>query len=140
MYKKFDEFSIIWENGQGAFSCPPTWLLQYQCMEIFKTLNSRNFCIYWCINLKLAEIFQNGVIYVVLKFFPKTRKFRFLMTSLQTKNKTIAAIKFHSIELDFKDGVSQMQQLHILLRGIIPIISFNEYNQHLHPKRLTLAI
>ena len=30
-------------------------------MEIFKTLNNHNFCIYWCINLKLAEIYQNGV-------------------------------------------------------------------------------
>ena len=29
------------------------------CIEIFKTLNNRNFYIYWCINLKLAEIFQN---------------------------------------------------------------------------------
>ena len=30
----------------------------------------------------------------------------------------IAAIKFHNIELGFKERVSQMQQLHILLRGI----------------------
>ena len=35
---------------------------------------SRNFCIYWCIDLKLAEIFQRGVIYVVLKFCPKLRE------------------------------------------------------------------
>ena len=31
-------------------------------MEIFKTLNSCNFCIYWCIDLKPAEIFQNRAI------------------------------------------------------------------------------
>ena len=30
---------------------------QYKCMEIFKNLN---FCIYWCIGLKLAEIFQTS--------------------------------------------------------------------------------
>ena len=38
------------------------------CMEILKTLNSRNFCIYWCIDLKLAGIFLNGVVYIVFYF------------------------------------------------------------------------
>ena len=47
------------------------------CMEIFKTLNSRNFSIYWCIDLKLAEIFQNGVIYIVLKFVQKIGNSKF---------------------------------------------------------------
>ena len=56
-------------------------------MEIFKTLNSRNFCIYWCNDLKRAQIFKNGVIYIVLKFCPKNRLFKFLMTSLQTMNR-----------------------------------------------------
>ena len=44
-------------------------------MEIFKTLNSRKFCIYWCIDLKVkrAETFKNGVIYILLKFCPKNR-------------------------------------------------------------------
>ena len=51
--------------GWWAFSCPPTWLALYKCMEIFKTLDSRNFYIYLCINLKLAKIFQNGAIYIV---------------------------------------------------------------------------
>ena len=46
-------------------SYPQTWLPQYKCMEIFKTLNSHNFCIFWCIYLKLAEIFQNEVIHCV---------------------------------------------------------------------------
>ena len=79
-------YYVIWEMGWGAFSFPPTRLPQYKCMEIFKTLNSRNFCIYWCIDLKLAYIFQNGVVYIVLKFCPKSRLFKFLMTSLQTIN------------------------------------------------------
>ena len=64
---------VIWENGLGTFSCPPSWLPEYKCMEIFKTLNIRNFCIYWCIDLKPAEIFQNRAIYIVLKFCPKDR-------------------------------------------------------------------
>ena len=66
-------YYVICENGLGAFSCPPSWLPQYKCMEIFKTLNSRKFCIYQCIDLKLAEIYQNGVIYIVLKFCQKKR-------------------------------------------------------------------
>ena len=71
--KEVGEFSIMLYGKMGwrAFSCPPAWLLQNKCMEIFKNLNSRNVCIYWCINLKLAEIFKNGVIYIVLKFCPK---------------------------------------------------------------------
>ena len=55
-------------------------------MGIFSTSNSRNFCVYWSIDLKLAEILQNGVIYTVLKFCPKNRQLKFLMTSLQTMN------------------------------------------------------
>ena len=51
----------IWENGLVGFLLP----ISYKCIEIFKTLNSRNFCIYWCINMILAEIFQNEVIYIV---------------------------------------------------------------------------
>ena len=53
-------YYVIWENRLGAFSCATTWLPQYKCVEIFKTLNNRNFCIYWCIDLKLVEILQNG--------------------------------------------------------------------------------
>ena len=56
-------------------------------MGIFNTLNSRNFCIFWFIDLKLAGIFQNGVIYIVLKFCPKNCQFKFLMTSLETMNR-----------------------------------------------------
>ena len=52
---------MIWENG----------LAQYKCMEIFKTLNSRNFCVYWCVNLKLAEISKNRIICIVLKICKK---------------------------------------------------------------------
>ena len=26
---------VMWENGLGAFFCPPAWLLQYTCTEIF---------------------------------------------------------------------------------------------------------
>ena len=39
--------------------------------------------------------------------------------SYKTIKLYIAAIKFHNIELDFEDRVSQMQQLHILVRGIM---------------------
>ena len=52
----------------------------------FKTLNSRYFSICWCIDLKLAEIFQNGVICIVKVLSKKNRLFKFLMTSLQTTN------------------------------------------------------
>ena len=65
--KEVSEFSM--RKWAGGVLLPTTiWLPQYERMEIFKTLNSRNFCIYWCIDLKLAEIFQYGVIYIVLKF------------------------------------------------------------------------
>ena len=87
--KEAGEFSIMLYGKMGcrlgAFSCPPTWLPRYKCMEVFKTLNSHNFCIFWCIYLKLAEIFQNEVIYIVLKLYPRNRLFKFLM-SLQTMN------------------------------------------------------
>ena len=70
--KKLENFLLRYMGKwAGAFSCSPSWLPQYKCIEIFKTLNSRNFCIHWCIDLKLAEIFQNGVIYVVFKFCKK---------------------------------------------------------------------
>ena len=62
--KEVGEFSIVLYRKM-AFSCPPTWLPQYKCMDIFKTLNSRNFCIYWHIDRKHAEMFQNGVIYIL---------------------------------------------------------------------------
>ena len=88
MGKKKLKNSLLCNIGKwaGAFSCPTTWLSQYKCMEIFKTLNSCNFHIYLCIDLKLAEILRNGANYIVLKFCPKNRKFKFLMTSLQTMN------------------------------------------------------
>ena len=41
------------------------WLLQHKCMQIFRKLNSRNSCIYWYVDLKLTNTFQNGVIYFV---------------------------------------------------------------------------
>ena len=34
----------------------------------FVTLNNYNSCIYSCIDLKPAEVFQNGVLYLVQKF------------------------------------------------------------------------
>ena len=34
-----------------------------------RNMNSLNFCTCWSIELKLAEIFQNEFIYIVLKFF-----------------------------------------------------------------------
>ena len=72
MAKEVAEFSIILFGKMGcwAFFCPRRlpWLPQYKCMEIFRTLNNRYFCIYWYIDLKLAEIFQNGLLYILLKF------------------------------------------------------------------------
>ena len=50
--KKLENFLLCYVGKwAGAFS----WLPQYKCMEIL-------------IDLKLAEIFQNGVIYIVFKF------------------------------------------------------------------------
>ena len=60
--KSFGPTKTKWENRLGMFSCLPTWLPQYRCMEIFNILNSRNFYIHWYMDLKLTEIFQNGVI------------------------------------------------------------------------------
>ena len=62
--KEVGEFSVMLHGKMSwsRFSCPPTWLPQYKCMKIFKTLNSCNFYVHWCMDLKLAEIFQNGVI------------------------------------------------------------------------------
>ena len=65
-------------------------------MEIFKTLNSRTFYIYWCIGLKLEKIFQNGVIYIALKFYPKNRQLRFLMMSLQIMKEELVAVAIDS--------------------------------------------
>ena len=60
-----------------------------------------------------------------IESFPVSQKGLSLFTTHLTRSvsyKTIklyiAAIKFYNIELGFKDKVSQMQQLHILLRGI----------------------
>ena len=39
--------------------------LQYKCIEIFKSLNSFTSCIYWYIDLKLAEPFQSGFTNIV---------------------------------------------------------------------------
>ena len=64
--KKLGNFYyVIEENGLRAFFGPPTWLPQYKCMEIFQTLESRNPSIYWYIDLKIAETFQNRVIHIV---------------------------------------------------------------------------
>ena len=41
------------------------------CMEIFCSLNSRNSCICWYIDLELAGTFRNRVIYIVLFIFSK---------------------------------------------------------------------
>ena len=91
-------YYVIWENGLEAFSCPPSWLPQYKCMGIFNTLNSRNFCIYWSIDLKLAEIFQNGVIYSVLKFCPKiiNSNFWWRQSLLEVHDFTITAVTIWS--------------------------------------------
>ena len=40
-------------------------------MEIFKTKEAVHFSIYWYIDLELSEIFQNGVIYIMLNFLLK---------------------------------------------------------------------
>ena len=65
--KEVGNFSItLYEKmGWWAFSCPSTWLPQYKRIEIFSTLNAYNSCIYWCINLKLSEILQIGVTYIL---------------------------------------------------------------------------
>ena len=50
--KEVGEFSIMLcgKMGWGRFLTH-----HHKCMEIFKTLNSLNFCFYWCIDLKLAR-------------------------------------------------------------------------------------
>ena len=78
-------YYVIWGNGLGEFSCPPSWLPQYKCIEIFQTLN--NFCIYWCIDLKLAEIFQIRLFTLCKNFVQKIVNFNFLMTSSQAMNR-----------------------------------------------------
>ena len=40
----------------GVVLLPTNMAAATKFVEIFKTLNSRNFCMYWCIDLKLAEI------------------------------------------------------------------------------------
>ena len=62
--KKLEHFLLCniekWIGGHSFAHWP-----QYKCVEIFLTLNSCNSCIYTCINMKLAENFQNGVISIV---------------------------------------------------------------------------
>ena len=69
-FKEVGEFSImLYEKiGWWAFFCPPTWLLQYETYGDFLTLNIYNSYIYWCINLKLAEILKIGL-FTLSKYF-----------------------------------------------------------------------
>ena len=65
--KEVGEFSIMLYGKMGWWRslAHQTWLPRNKCMGIFKTFNSRNFCIYWCIDLKHAEVFQNGIIHIL---------------------------------------------------------------------------
>ena len=54
-----------WENGLVGIPLPTNMAATIPCIETFWTLNSCNSYIYSCISLKLAEKFQNEVIYVV---------------------------------------------------------------------------
>ena len=56
---------VIWENGLVGILLPNFMTATIECMEIIQILNSFISCILWCIDLKLAETFQNGVIYIV---------------------------------------------------------------------------
>ena len=49
----------------GGHSLPTIMAAAYKCMEILQILNSCNSYIYWYIDLKLAESFQNRVIHTV---------------------------------------------------------------------------
>ena len=73
--KELGKFSIMSYRKMGcwAYFSPPTWLPKYKCMEVLQTLNRRNSNISGYIALKLAETYQNGVIYIVKKFCPKSR-------------------------------------------------------------------
>ena len=64
--KEAEELSIMLYGKMGGWADGhSTWLTQYKCMEIFLTLNSPKACIYRYIDLKLAKVFQNQVIYTV---------------------------------------------------------------------------
>ena len=61
----------------GGIFCLPTWPPQYKCMEIFRTLNYLNSGICQHIDLKLAENFWNGIIYIVWNFCQKIVNLKF---------------------------------------------------------------
>ena len=67
LVKEVEGFSITLYNKMGwwAFFCPPIWWLEYKCMEIYKTLNNCNSCIYWYIDLKPVDTLQNSIINIV---------------------------------------------------------------------------
>ena len=60
-------------------------------MEIFKNLNSRNFWIYWCTNLKLAEIFKYGVTYNCVEVLSKKLLIQIFDDVIGTMNSTLQA-------------------------------------------------
>ena len=68
--KKLDKFILcFFENGlQGILLPTNVAVATWNVWRFFLTLNSCNSCIYWYIDLKLAETFRNQVIYIVLKF------------------------------------------------------------------------
>ena len=61
-------------------------------------LNSHNSCIYWYIDLKLAETFQNGVYLHCVKILSKNSLIEVLMASLQTKNREEPSSHFLCVE------------------------------------------
>ena len=65
--KEVGEFSIMLcgKMGWGRSLAHQHGYRNINVWGFIKTLNSHNFCIYWCIDLKLAEMFQNGVIYIL---------------------------------------------------------------------------
>ena len=72
--KEVGEFSVMiyGKMGWGRSLAQQDGCCKINVWRSTKNLNSRNFCIYWCINLKLAEIFKYRVIYIVLKFCKKS--------------------------------------------------------------------
>ena len=57
-------YYVIWENGLVSILLPTNMAAAIQMYEDFLNLNSRNSYIYWYIDLKLAETFQDRAIYI----------------------------------------------------------------------------
>ena len=86
----------------------------------FLNFNSCNFCIYGYVDLKLAEILQNGVTYIVLKFCQKSGQFEFLITSfsksvLDIRTRLVVAVEPEIKLMPKSDSASKLMPKYKIL-------------------------